>query len=128
MEDRELERFEAELAESLAIWPRPELRSRVARTVAGELQLGRRNEWLAFVGATAAVLALVANLSWSVARGTSHAEPAPRPDERMVAQLRELLPEMSEFEARRHALVLRGAARVPDGNAMRRAGAMGITY
>jgi hypothetical protein len=128
VDDRELERFEAELVESLAVWPRPELRSRVARTVTRELTRDRHNEWLAFVGAAAAVLALLANLSWSVARGTSYSEPAPRPDDRIVAQLRELLPDMSESEARRHALVLRGAARVPDGNAMRRAGAMGITY
>ncbi|MEX0676707.1 MAG: hypothetical protein WD063_06500 [Pirellulales bacterium] len=127
MNDVELARLEEQLERLLAAQPPPGLRARVARRVAGEL--GRQSiDWLTYGGLAAAALVLWANLSWSVSRNTTYIEPLPPSEATIAAQIRELLPELSEAEARRHAVLLQGAARLPNGNAIRRTAALGVTY
>lgn len=126
MNDVELIRLEQRLERRLAVDPPPELRARVARSVAREL---RRSsiEWFSFAGLAAAAFALWADLSWTASRNTSFLEPAAASDTNVAAQIRELLPELSAAEARRQAVLLQGAAQFPDGNAARRAARLGVT-
>jgi hypothetical protein len=125
--ERELQNLESELERLLCTEPPPGLRAGVARRVKDELRR-RPLDWLTYVALAAAALVLWANLSWTVSRGTVFVESLPPTDAEAVAQLRELLPEMSETEVRRQALVLRGAAHLPDGNATRRAATLGVAY
>ena len=127
MNDVELARLEQQLEQLLSIQPPPELRTRVARRVASELGLQSIGP-LTYAGLAAAALVLWANLSWTVSRNTTYIEPLPPSDATIAAQIRELLPELSEAEARRHAILLQGASRLPAGNAIRRTAAMGVTY
>ena len=127
MDDYQPTKLEQQLEGLLRDEPSPELRSRVVRSVASELRR-QSIDPLTYAGLVAAALVVWANLSWTVSRNTTYIEPLPPPDPTIAAQIRELLPELSEAEARRQAVLLYGAARLPDGNAIRRTAAMGVTY
>lgn len=119
----ELERLERELARR----PRPEpsagLRDRVMRAVEAELGRAepcraepprmRAHGWLGFAVAAAATVLIWMNLSMSAASATRYEMSVPAEPHTMdetARQLRDLLPEISEQEARRYAVILRGGA------------------
>ncbi len=127
MNSMELARLEQQLERMLAVEPPLELRARVARRVANELRR-QSIDWWTYAGLAAAALVLWVNLSWTVSRNTTYIEALPPSVATTAAQIRELLPELSEAEARQQAVLLQGASRLPDGNALRRAAAMGVTF
>jgi hypothetical protein len=106
--------LERQLERRFPAAPAPELRARVAQTVAGELRR-QAIESYSFLGAAAAAFVLVVNLSWTASRNTTFAEPPDAANATVAAQLRELLPELSEAEARRHAVLISAALRLPGG-------------
>ena len=128
----ELDRLERDLAERLCPGPSTELRDRVIRTVEGELghaglppaglrRAGlpstRASGWLAFAVSTAAAVLIWVNLSLSAAQATSYDLRIPAEPHSLDAtarQIRELVPEMSKQEARRHAVLLHGGADLVD--------------
>ncbi len=120
---RELEHLERALARRPCPEPSAGLRDRVLRTVEAELALAapRRAEslrnrsggWLSFAAATVATVLVWVNLSMSAANATSDdRRPPVEPHalDETAQQIRDLLPEMSEQEARRHAVILQGGA------------------
>jgi len=121
--DPKLAELEQQLEQLLAAPVPFGLRARVGRRVARELRRPSI-DWLTYAGLAAAALVLGANLSWTVTRNTKYVAPPPPPAAKIAAQLRELLPEMSEAEARRQALLLSGSARRP--NSVRRTAS--VTY
>jgi hypothetical protein len=119
----ELERLERALARRPCPGPSAELRDRVLRTIEAELVLAAPGQaesartgsggWLRFAVATAATVLVWVNLSMSAANATSHdlGPPAgPHALDETARQIAELLPEVSEQEARRYAVVLQGGA------------------
>jgi hypothetical protein len=119
----ELERLERELAERPRPEPSADLRDRVMRTVEAELggaelrrvqpPRTRAGGWLSFAAAAAATVLIWANLSLSAANATRYdlRLPAePRALDETARQIRDLVPGMSEQEARRYALILHGGA------------------
>jgi hypothetical protein len=124
----ELVRLEQRLERRLAVDPPPALRARVARRVAAELKQQRLQDSIAFAAAMAAALVLWANLSWTASRNTTILEPPAASDATIAAQIRDLLPDLSEAEARWQTVVLTRAAQLPDGNATRRAAELGVTH
>jgi hypothetical protein len=126
MNDADFAPLERQLAQRLPVDPPPELRARVARTVAREL--GRQSiEWFSVAGVAAAALVLLANLSWTAGRDATSFEPPRASDAAIAAQIRDLLPHLSDAEVRWQAAMLKRAARLPDGNAARRAAELGVT-
>ena len=114
----ELERLERELARRPCPGPSADLRDRGIRTVEAELRRAelpptRAGGWLSFAVATAATVLVWINLSMSAANATSYDPrlPAePHALDETTRQIGELLPEMSEQEARRYAVILEGGA------------------
>ena len=119
----ELERLERELAERPCPERSADLRDRVLRLVEAELDGAelRRAEparpraggWLSFAAATAATVLVWINLSMSAANATSYdlrLPAGPHALDETTRQIRELLPEMSEQETRRYAVILQGGA------------------
>ena len=119
----ELERLERELAERPCPEPSADLRNRVLGTVEAELDgtaprpaeslRTRVSGWLTFATATAATVLVWINLSLGAANASSYdlrLPPQPHSLDETARQIRELLPEMSEQEARRYAVILEGGA------------------
>ena len=131
----ELERLQRELADRPRPEPSAELRDRVMRQVRAELapaesgraelaRAGRleaesarrqkqKNGWLAFAAGMAATVLLWMNLSLSAAHATSsnlQMPAGPRSVDATARQIRELLPEMSPQDARRHAVILQSGS------------------
>jgi hypothetical protein len=127
MNDVELSRLEQRLARLSPAAPPAELRKRVARTVTWALRR-QSIERLTFAGLAAAGLVLGANLSWIASRSATFVKPPAASDADIAGQIRDLLPDLSEAEVRRQAVVLRCAAGLPDGNAARRAARLGVIY
>jgi hypothetical protein len=128
MSDSELKILEGELQQLLLIEPPTRLRAGVLRSVSDSLRRRPTIDWLSYAAFAATALVLWANLSWTVTRSTAFVEPAVLPSAAAVAQIRELLPGLSEAEARHQAVVLTSGARRPDGNSVRRVAALGIGY
>jgi hypothetical protein len=118
----ELERLERELAERPCPEPSADLRDRVLRLVEASLDGAelRRAEparpraggWLSFAVATAATVLVWINLSMSAANATSYDLRLPAETDAVdetARQIRRLLPEMSEQESRRYAMILQGS-------------------
>ena len=119
----ELERLERALAGRPRPEPSADLRDRTLRLVEAELDGAelRRAEaagpraggWLSFAVAAAATVLIWGNLSMSAAIATSYDLRLPADPHALnetVRQIRRLLPEMSEQESRRCAVILQGGA------------------
>ena len=119
----ELERLERALARRPCPEPSTDLRGRVLRTVTAELdqaELGRAESprtraggWLSFAVAAAATVLIWMNLSMSAANATRYGMRVPAEPHALdetARQIRELLPGMSQQEARRYAVILQGGA------------------
>jgi hypothetical protein len=106
----ELEEIEARLAALPRSGPGAALRLRVLGDF--DRQLGH-GAWLWYAAAAAAMVVLWLNLSWSASRATSF-EITRRHDaiDRQARQIREVMPELSEPEAYRHAIVLNSGRRL----------------
>jgi hypothetical protein len=99
------------------------LRDRVLQAIEAELVLAapslaespraRSGGWLSFAAATAATVLVWVNLSLSAANATSYdlrLSAGPHALDEATRQIRAVLPEMSEQEARRYAVILQGGA------------------
>ena len=119
----ELERLERDLAQRPTPAPSSELRDRVMRSVEDELgpvrpkqngpANGRPNGWWAFAIAMSATVLVWLNLSLSAAHATSyslHLAAAPESADRAARQIRDLVPEFSQRDARRYAAVLQAGS------------------
>ena len=124
----ELERLQRELARRPRPAASPELRDRVMRSVRAELGEGAaasagrpeterarrpRSGWLTFAAGLALGVLLWMNLSLSAAQTTSydrHLPPETASVEPTASQIRQLLPDLPEEEALRHALVLQAGS------------------
>ncbi|MGA2060207.1 MAG: hypothetical protein ABSG67_06970 [Thermoguttaceae bacterium] len=105
----ELESLERELAARSASQPTAELRQKITSGVHNRLRRESRLDFWRFAAAAALVAAVWLNLSLTAASVTDfHFQLADnRPSaERTVRQIKDLLPEMSETDARREALLL----------------------
>jgi hypothetical protein len=105
----ELEQLERDLADRPRLDPPAELRERVIDGVRAELQRnGARNGWT-FAAAVAAAALVWANLSLSATLGTDYS-PQPGslrpPVDEVAEQIQQLLPELSQREALRQAVLL----------------------
>jgi len=113
MEDPALHALEIELGRLLVSAPSPDLKHRVEKRVAFELNRQLRNEWLVYVAAVAAMLVLAMNLSWSVSRATTQRWRAGESAAVSAEQIEHLVPGLSRREALRQAFVLRGGRPEP---------------
>ncbi|MGD0517137.1 MAG: hypothetical protein ABSA26_06335 [Thermoguttaceae bacterium] len=105
----ELESLERELAARSAPQPKAELRQRITAGVHNGMRRERRMDFWRFAAAAAIVAAVWLNLSLSAASVTDfHFQLADnRPSvEKTAREIQNLLPEMSESDARREALLL----------------------
>jgi hypothetical protein len=111
----DLAELERRLADRRPPVPPADLRRRVlaaVRRASGEGEGG----FLRFVASVAAAALLAVNLSMSVANNTDwHLRGAPGPDEAGADSVRELVPELSEREARRQAVLLRARSQLTPG-------------
>jgi len=116
----DLARLEEELAARQSPAPGPELKGRVLQAVRRELtarssrRILRSSLWR-FAAATAATVALWLNLGMSATNDTVwdlHKNGHGSEGLAAAEYLRELVPEMSEAEARRQALLLKAGARL----------------
>lgn len=109
----DLRQLEEELIASRSPGPSPEFRDRVLGGVqhelAVELQASRRQSRWAFVAAVAASVLVWMNLSISATTvtGDDVRLAATADVDRLAGEIHELLPELSETEARRQAFLLR---------------------
>ena len=109
----ELQQLERELAGRPHPEPSADMRQRVIGRLRGELRgNGLRNGWTFAAGVAATVL-VWANLSLSATLATDYGLPtdSPRPPVGAVAeQIQQLLPELSQREALRQALLLQAGS------------------
>ncbi len=108
----ELEELQRELAERDRPCPSSELRDRVLGSTQAQVRRERRRGGWVFAGQAAAVALVWINLSLSVTRSTNLGitlgESPPSVDE-LVRQVQEILPDISQHEARRQALLLQAS-------------------
>jgi len=117
MEDRqlpeELERIEQELIDRPSLRPPDDLRERVSDAVRAELQRKRPGDRWAFAAAVAAAVVVWINLSLSATQATDCRlswGDRPLAVEAAARQIRELLPEVSDREAMRQAILLQSGS------------------
>jgi len=112
----ELEELERDLAGRPRAEPSADLRERVIEGVQAELRRRKaRNGW-AFAAAVAAAALVWINLSLSATLGTDYGprRVRPRPPvDRMAQQIQQLLPELSDCEALRQAVLLEAGWDLP---------------
>ncbi len=125
----ELQQLERELAGRPRPVPPAELRRRVIDGARAELRRnGSRNGWT-FAAAVAAAVVVWINLSMSATLGTDYGpgpDTAGPPVDKVAAQIRQLLPELSQRDALRQAVLLQARSdltlypSVPAGSASSR--------
>jgi hypothetical protein len=106
----ELRELESRLADFGRAEPSVALRGRVLSAVASELASRRLSDWWWYAGAAAALAVLWVNLSWTACRESSYDwQAAARPDGFAgdVRAIEQLIPGISQDEARREARLLR---------------------
>lgn len=112
----ELEQLERDLADRPRLDPPAELRQRVIGGVRAELRRdGPRNGW-AFAAAVAAVVLVWLNLSLSATLATDCGPPPHTPARevgKVAEQIQKLLPELSQREALRQAVLLQAGSSQP---------------
>ena len=106
----ELEELQRELAERDRPCPSADLRDRVLGSTQAQVRRERRNAGWIFAAQATAVAVVWINLSLSVTRstnlGVTLGETPPSVDE-LAGQVQEILPDLSQRESRRQALLLR---------------------
>jgi hypothetical protein len=111
----DLEELERRLTARRPTGPPAELRRRVLTAVRRASGEGEGGFWRYVAGVAAAAL-LAVNLSMSVANNTDwHLRGTPGPSEAGADRAREVVPELSEREARRQAVLLRARSQLTPG-------------
>jgi len=112
----DLKQLERELAERPRAEPPPDLRRRVLGGARVQLRRELRQGWWAFAASAAAAAVLIVNVSISAVQATDfdlYNGARSKQIAEAAQQIRQALPEISEEEARRQAVLLNAGANLP---------------